>query len=225
MPRKKVQEPQEQVDLELPEDSPGTDLPQEGNPDSPAQEEAGPPAEGGEDTLDEVSQLLADLDSGDPAAGPPDAESGLSPEEDNGEAAPKEEAPKRSRRRSAAPKTLPSAPMEGVLTERRPRTPARGRPDGVLTIDAKDSIVSAEDEDETIWHEIRNAYRVRRPLTGKLGGVEETADKKTIAVLVSSFRRSFADCAGWTDCIPVSPAQECLCLHSGGQARGLSVDR
>lgn len=183
MPRKKVQEPQEQVDLERQEDSPGSDMPQEEIPDSSVQGETAPSAEESEGALDEVSQLLADLDGGDPDAGPPDAESGLPPAEDNGEAAPEEETPKRGRRRAAAPKPVPPMPAEDGPIERRPRTPARNRPDGVLTIDAKDSIASAEDEDETIWHEIRNAYRVRRPLTGKLGGVEETVDKKTIAVV------------------------------------------
>ena len=183
MPRKKVQEPQEADALERQEDFPDSDTPLEKTPDIPVQEETAPPAEGSEDTLDEVSQLLADLDGGDPDAGPPDAESGLPPAEDNGEAAPEEEPPKRGRRRAAAPKSVPPTPAEDSPSARRSRTPARNRPDGVLTIDAKDTIASAEDEDETIWHEIRNAYRVRRPLTGKLGGVEETADRKTIAVV------------------------------------------
>lgn len=178
MPRKKVQEVQETDDLELQEGSPGAALPEE-RPDNPPPEEAAPAAGESAETLDETSRLLAELDGGDPAAEPPDAGDGP-PQPPDGKDAPEAEPPKRGRRKAAAAKT--TAPDDGA-PERRPHTPARGWADGVLTIEAKDSIASAEDEDETIWHEIRNAYRVRRPLTGKLGGVEETADKKTIAVL------------------------------------------
>lgn len=178
MPRKKVQEVQETDDLELQEGSPGTALLEE-SPDSPPMEEAAPAAGESAETLDETSRLLVELDGGDPAAEPPDTGDGP-PQPPDGEDAPEAEPPRRGQRKATATKTTP--PDDGA-SERRPHTPARGRADGVLTIEAKDSIATAEDEDETIWHEIRNAYRVRRPLTGKLGGVEETADKKTIAVL------------------------------------------
>lgn len=178
MPRKKVQEVQETDDLELQEGSPGAALPEE-SPDGPPLEETVPAAGESAETLDETSRLLAELDGGDPAVEPPDAGDD-SPQPPDGKDAPETEPPKRGRRKAAAAKT--TSPEDGA-PQRRPRTPAMGRADGILTIDAKDTVTSAEDEDETIWHEIRNAYRVRRPLTGKLGGVEETADKKTIAVL------------------------------------------
>ena len=174
MPRKKVQETQETDALEQQVDTPDTTAPQEESPESPTQEETAPSAEEGVGVLDETSQLLAELDNGDPVVGddPPQPQD----EED----APEAEPPKRGRRKVAATKATLS---DDGASERRSHPPARGRADGVLTIEAKDSITSAADEDETIWHEIRNAYRVRRPLTGKLGGVEETADRKTIAVL------------------------------------------
>ena len=40
-----------------------------------------------------------------------------------------------------------------------------------------------EEREDIIWHEIRNAYRTRRILTGKLGGIEQTDSKKTIAIV------------------------------------------
>ena len=37
--------------------------------------------------------------------------------------------------------------------------------------------------EEIIWHEIRNAYRTRRILTGILGGVEQTKSGRTLAIV------------------------------------------
>ena len=37
--------------------------------------------------------------------------------------------------------------------------------------------------EDTIWHEIHNAYRTRRILTGQLGGIEQTDSGKTIVIV------------------------------------------
>ena len=39
----------------------------------------------------------------------------------------------------------------------------------------------------SIWHEIHNAYRTRRILTGQLGGIEQTDSGKTIAIVTCTF--------------------------------------
>jgi len=76
---------------------------------------------------------------------------------------------------------------ESASTDRAPRprprrTPAQ-RGDYVLTINAHDHIQTEEEREETIWHEVRNAYRTRRILTGILGGVERTESGRTLAVV------------------------------------------
>jgi ribosomal protein S1 len=43
-------------------------------------------------------------------------------------------------------------------------------------------VETQEEREETIWHEIHNAYRTCRMLTGRLGGVESTDTGKTIVV-------------------------------------------
>ena len=63
-----------------------------------------------------------------------------------------------------------------------PESPPVPRSDAILTITARSE---AEATDE-LWHEIRNAYRTRRILTGTLDGIEQTAGGKTLATV--SFR-------------------------------------
>ena len=40
-----------------------------------------------------------------------------------------------------------------------------------------------ESREDAIWHEIHNAYRTRRILTGQLGGIEQTDNGKTITIV------------------------------------------
>lgn len=37
--------------------------------------------------------------------------------------------------------------------------------------------------EDTIWYEIHNAYHIRKILTGKLGGIEQTDSGKTIVIV------------------------------------------
>ena len=53
----------------------------------------------------------------------------------------------------------------------------------VLTIRSRDDVETAEDRDDVIWHEIHNAYRTRKIITGKLGGIEQLDNRKTVAVV------------------------------------------
>ena len=64
------------------------------------------------------------------------------------------------------------APAERTARPRTRRAAPSQRSDYVLTIDARDRVQTEEEREEIIWHEIRNAYRTRRILTGILGGVE-----------------------------------------------------
>ena len=69
-------------------------------------------------------------------------------------------------------------------TEAAPMSPAyMARRERVLTIDARDDVETEEEREATIWHEIQNAYRTRRILTGSLDGIEHTESGLTIAVV------------------------------------------
>lgn len=53
----------------------------------------------------------------------------------------------------------------------------------ILTINAGEELETAQDQEATLWHEIQNAYRTRRILTGTLDGVERTESGLRLAVV------------------------------------------
>lgn len=53
----------------------------------------------------------------------------------------------------------------------------------VLTIESRAEVETPDDMEEMVWHEIHNAYRTRKILTGTLGGIEQTENGKTIAIV------------------------------------------
>ncbi len=81
------------------------------------------------------------------------------------------------------------APLSTV-SEKSPVDPAPRRTTGgkraeapVLTLEARGEVETEESREDVIWHEIHNAYRTRRILTGQLGGIEQTDNGKTIAIV------------------------------------------
>ena len=110
--------------------------------------------------------------------------------------------PKRTRRKKAAAEEvgsvpIPNAPEAAPTEETEPVTseePAAGaavskpnptpsRPAPILTLEAGADVETEENLADIIWHEIHNAYRTRRILTGTLGGLEQTDNGKTIAIV------------------------------------------
>lgn len=79
--------------------------------------------------------------------------------------------------KDAAPEPERPAPPAKRITRRK----AAAAP--ILTIDARGEAETQENVEDTIWHEIHNAYRTRKMLTGFLGGVEQTDNGKTIAIV------------------------------------------
>jgi len=59
----------------------------------------------------------------------------------------------------------------------------RVKPDDVLTIESGTEIETERSREETAWHEIHNAYRTRRILTGTLDGIEQNEAGKSIAIV------------------------------------------
>ena len=48
----------------------------------------------------------------------------------------------------------------------------------ILTLDSDAKLETAQSISDLTWHEIQNAYRTRRILTGMLGGIEKTENGK-----------------------------------------------
>lgn len=72
-------------------------------------------------------------------------------------------------------------------THRVPVTRRQSTP--ILTVEVGDDVETEESRDDIIWHEIHNAYRTRRILTGTISGIEQIENGKTIvAVEYKGFR-------------------------------------
>lgn len=107
----------------------------------------------------------------------PTAPTGEDAPSDDGEAAAAEDSA------SLAEQPAEAAPAPALTsTPRRTAAPRRGEP-SILTIRSREDVETQEDREDIIWHEIHNAYRTRRILTGKLGGIEQLDNRKTVAVV------------------------------------------
>lgn len=53
----------------------------------------------------------------------------------------------------------------------------------VLTLDSGAVLETAQSKADLIWHEIQNAYRTKKILTGMLGGIEKTENGSLIAIV------------------------------------------
>ena len=74
------------------------------------------------------------------------------------------------------------APVDTASALRR--TAVTHRSDAsILTIRSREEVETQEDREDVIWHEIHNAYRTRRILTGTLDGVEKLDSGLTLAVV------------------------------------------
>lgn len=56
-------------------------------------------------------------------------------------------------------------------------------PSTILTLSADAEIETPESREDITWHELQNAYRTKKVLTGVLGGIERIDDGTTIAVI------------------------------------------
>lgn len=159
-----------------------------------------------DDTL--PSEAEAPSDTGEPlpeevvadaaVAAPEESESGEAPENsDVPQDVPLEEPAPDKPKRAAKGRKADTAPVENTssaetktnMSEAVQTKPAKRAvrkrtaiPD-VLTIESRAEVETPEDREEIIWHEIHNAYRTRKILTGTLGGIEQTENGKTLAIV------------------------------------------
>ena len=140
-----------------------------------------------DDTEGEIDPDLFGFD-----AGPSTGEPGSDDLQENGGDTPDEPPPEKPRRPSRKKKEDPApdapeaaSPESGAAQKEPAKRPARKRatPPPVLTIESRAEVESQENIEEAAWHEIRNAYRTRKILTGALGGIEQTETGKTIAIV------------------------------------------
>ena len=59
----------------------------------------------------------------------------------------------------------------------------RRQSESILTVEVGDDVETEESREDIIWHEIHNAYRTRRILTGTIGGIEQMENGKTIVTV------------------------------------------
>ena len=94
---------------------------------------------------------------------------------------------KRARKKKTEEPSIESFEEPDVPTVEKVQPPPKKvkvlKEDSILTINAGADIQTQEDLAEIAWHEIHNAYRTRRILTGMLGGIEEMGSGNTVAVV------------------------------------------
>ena len=75
-------------------------------------------------------------------------------------------------------KSKASATKPDLATPVRKPTPST-----ILTLNADTEVETPESREDIIWHELQNAYRTRKILTGILGGIEKMDGGGTVAVI------------------------------------------
>lgn len=105
--------------------------------------------------------------------------------------------PKRTRRKKEGDEDIPAPSGEEAVQEVIPDLPAEVTEEipaadeqpvsrtkqNILTVEAGGDVETDEGIADTIWHEIRNAYRTRRILSGTLGGIEQNDAGKTLIIV------------------------------------------
>lgn len=176
IPEDELSEAEPQADADVPDSMDSLDVSEDAPPSYPAAE--GP-------TMEDAS--------GDTAESPP-----AEPSEEAVAPTPKKakRTTKKKKEQEPDPVTAPadadeSLPLQPTPIEERPapakkpvstrRTAPKAAP--ILTLEARAEVETQESIEDTIWHEIHNAYRTRRMLTGMLGGIEQMENGKTIAIV------------------------------------------
>lgn len=73
--------------------------------------------------------------------------------------------------------------VEDLLTSSAAVGTDKPKDASILTLEVRGEVETYNDRADIIWHEIHNAYRTRKILTGQLGGVEQTENNKTIVIV------------------------------------------
>ena len=71
---------------------------------------------------------------------------------------------------------------KNILSAEESAMPRAVLPDSVLTIEADSMVESPQDQEDARWHQVLNAYRTRKILTGILSGIEKLESGWIVAV-------------------------------------------
>ena len=88
--------------------------------------------------------------------------------------------------KAAAPEQAEENVQRQAPPRNRPASPApprRQASSSILTLSTDSEVETQESREDIIWHELQNAYRTRKILTGNLGGIERMEGGGTIAVI------------------------------------------
>ena len=69
-----------------------------------------------------------------------------------------------------------------AAVEEKNRIPRAALSDGVLTIDVDSRVETMEEQEDARWHQLLNAHRTKKILTGQLGGIEKLESGWVVAV-------------------------------------------
>ncbi len=69
-----------------------------------------------------------------------------------------------------------------AAVEEKNGIPRAALSDGVLTIDVDSRVETMEEQEDTRWHQLLNAHRTKKILTGQLGGIEKLESGWVVAV-------------------------------------------
>lgn len=185
MPRKAKTETTVTENVELKEEQIQT--PEAPGPMETASKETSPETEERPDKLEDAgkSDGIADMESPDTGATEehhPD--SGMIPTIEQDSASNEKEPTPPAK--AASPEQTEENIQRPVPTRNRPASPAPARRQAspsILTLNADSEVETQESREDIIWHELQNAYRTRKILTGNLGGIERMEGGGTIAVI------------------------------------------
>ena len=85
--------------------------------------------------------------------------------------------------KAASPEQTEENIQRPVPARNRPASARRQASPSILTLNADSEVETQESREDIIWHELQNAYRTRKILTGNLGGIERMEGGGTIAVI------------------------------------------
>lgn len=69
-----------------------------------------------------------------------------------------------------------------AAVEEKNGIPRAALSDGVLTIDVDSRVETMEEQEDARWHQLLNAHRTKKILTGQLGGIEKLESGWVVAV-------------------------------------------
>lgn len=99
---------------------------------------------------------------------------------------PEPEKPKRTRKKKTEEPIEETSPVEEEtedVAEIKPEKPPKQKDGSILTLEVNGDVETEQTLADIAWHEIHNAYRTHRILTGMLGGIEQTDAGKTVAIV------------------------------------------